>query len=92
MTRSVPRSRLEFIRLAHPNARITERGGKQVVIIPTYDIETDTAGETILAIHDDPETRKPEPGDILTDIHGNTFQIMNPAHFVPVRKGPKAEF
>lgn len=86
--RSVPRSRLEVIRLAHPNARETIRDGKPVIIIPTYDIETDTEGEIILAIHDDPPDRKPQPGDIMRDPKtGAEFQIMDPAALMPIRKG-----
>ena len=89
--RSVPRSRLEVIRLAHPNARITIRDGKEVVIIPTYDSDTDESGETILGVHDDIE-RKPQIGDILTDPRtGATFEIKDPMSLIPIRKGPKAQ-
>lgn len=87
--KSVSRSRLEVIRLAHPNARLTQRDGVEVVIIPTYDIETDTAGETMLAVRDDQPEGKPQPGEIRTGPTGNTFQIVNPP--IPVRKGPTQE-
>lgn len=91
--RTVSRSRVEVIRLAHPNARVTQRNGKEVILIPTYDIDTDTAGEIALAITDDPPDRKPQPGDIMRDPRtGAEFQIMDPAALIPVRKGPKAEF
>lgn len=92
MPRSDPRSRLEVIRLAHPNARITIRDGKEVVIIPTYDIDTDESGEIILGIHGDPPDRKLEPGDILRDPKtGATFKIIDPTSLIPIRKGPTSE-
>lgn len=89
--KTVPRSRFEVIRLAHPNARITQRDGAEVVVIPTYDVTTDTEGEIVLRIVEDREAG-PRIGDLMTDANGNTFKIVNPASLIPVRKGPIAEF
>jgi hypothetical protein len=89
--KTVPRSRFEVIRLAHPNARITQRDGAEVVIIPTYDVDTDTEGETVLRVVDDHQPPKPRIGELMYDQHGNPFKIVNPASLIPVRKGPVAE-
>ena len=68
------------------------RDGVEVVVIPTYDINTDTDGEIILQVVEDRD-RKPQPGDILTDPNtGAQFKIIDPASLMPVRKGPKAEW
>ena len=91
--KSVSRSRLEVIRLAHPNARLTQRDGVEVVIIPTYDIETDTAGEIMLAVHEDQHQGKPQPGEIRVGPTGNEFKVVDPPGTSPtIRKGPKADF
>lgn len=86
--KTVSQSRYEMIRLAHPNARIESRDGLEVVVIPTYDINTDTAGETVLRlIHDREINKKPEPGDVMRDAHGNLFMIVSPPVVVRTR-GP----
>ena len=91
--RSVPRSRLEIIRMAHPNARVEEREGHECVVIPTYDITTDTAGESVLRLTEDRDiARKPQVGDIMQDKFGNTFKIVAPPDQIIVREGPKASW
>ncbi len=56
--KEVPESRLEIIFRAHPHARIEERDGYRVVIIPQYDIDNDVSWETTLKLIPDPkETR-----------------------------------
>ena len=68
------------------------RGGVEVIIIPTYDIDNDTAGEIVLQVVEDRD-RPPQPGDILRNPRtGAEFKIIDPASLIPVRKGPKAEF
>lgn len=89
--RTVPRSRFDHIRKAHPAAVMEFRDGAECIVIPTYDIDTDTAGEIILKVVEDRD-RKPQPGDILTDPNtGATFKIVDPASLIPVRKGPIAD-
>ena len=89
--RAVPRSRLDLIRLTNPGSSIETRDGAECVVIPTYDIDTDTQGETVLRIVDD-VTSKPKPGDLLTNLKtGAQFKIVDPAALLPVRKGAKSE-
>ncbi len=89
--RTVPRSRLEFILAAHPNAMVSE--DETTVTIPTYDIDTDTAGTVTLQIVDDPPNTKPQPGELRRDRFGNMFKIVDLGTVkFPIRKGPKAEW
>jgi len=68
------------------------RNGVEVIVIPTYDIDTDTQGEMVLRVVEDREA-KPQPGDILRNPHtGAEFKIIDPASLIPVRKGPIADF
>lgn len=48
--KQVTEDRLELIRLSHPNVRIEHRDGKEVVIIPQYDIDTDRSWEITLEL------------------------------------------
>lgn len=86
--KTIPRSRFDFIKKVHPAADMALRDGVECVIIPTYDAETDTAGEIVLRIVNDPPENKPQPGDILRDKFGNVFEIKDPSFLIPVRKGP----
>ena len=68
------------------------RGGVEVIVIPTYDIDNDTSGEIVLQVVEDRD-RPPQPGDILRNPHtGAEFKIIDPASLIPVRKGPIAKF
>ena len=60
--------------LAHPNARVDGN----TVSIPTYDPNTDTAGEIKLELYDDPPAHKLTVGTILEDPrNGNRFTIVD---------------
>lgn len=87
--RTVTKSRFELIKRACPGASIETRDGVECAVIPTYDASTDTDGETVMRLVQDDRSFK--IGDIITDTNGNTFQIMNPAALIPVRKGPITE-
>lgn len=90
--RTVPRSRFDIIKRTHPAATMLFRDGIEVIVIPTYNIDTDTQGEIVLHVVEDRET-KPQPGDILRNPHtGAEFRIVDPASLIPVRKGPNADF
>jgi hypothetical protein len=89
--KTVPRSRWPIIQKAHPNATMGFRDGVEVIAIPTYDPDTDVAGERLLQIIEDRDGPL-RPGDILADRFGNTFKIVDPASLIPVRKGPGADF
>lgn len=90
--RTVPRSRFDIIRKTHPAATMLYRDGAEVIVIPTYDINTDQAGEIVLQVVEDREA-PPKPGDILRNpVTGAEFKIIDPMSLIPVRKGPKAEF
>lgn len=91
----VPRSRLDVIMLAHPNARVDGN----ICTIPTYDPETDTAGETKLELYDDPQPQKLAVGSVLQDPNtGNTFEIvdldamLNGTQGIKIRVGSKAQW
>lgn len=82
----VPESRLEVIFLTHPNARIEDRDGYRVVIIPEYDIARDVSWETTLKIVPDP---KPTKFGILPTFNVRTGATFNPkgdAHVSPLGK------
>jgi hypothetical protein len=88
--RSIPRSRLDIIRLAYPNARIEYRDGYEVVVIPTYDPTTDAVGEIVLRLVADAPEGKPQVGETRRDSHGNTYTIVPPP-LPKVRTGPKTD-
>jgi hypothetical protein len=88
--RSVPRSRLDVIRLAHPNVRVEYRDGDETAVIPTYNPTTDVAGEIVLRLVDDAPEGKPQVGETRRDSHGNTYTIMPPP-LPNVRTGPKTD-
>lgn len=53
--KQITETALQFLLLAHPNAAVTERDGKKIVSIPTYDIDTDAAGVIEKEVVADPD-------------------------------------
>lgn len=86
---------LEAIQLACPNVRIEIRDGEEIVVIPTYDFDTDTTGEKLLKlVRDEPKERgRIQVGDVLRHTKtGVPFNIVDPIKaFLKFRKGPKAD-
>ena len=84
----------EMMRLSNPNARIEQRDGKEVVVVPTWDFENDTSGELVYLLdRSGASVPKFKPGD---EIHnpktGAKFNIVDPFKaFFKLRKGPNAD-
>ncbi len=80
--KQVSEDRLEIIRLSHPNVRIEHRDGKEVVVIPRYDFETDTISETTMELVRKPKVRAGatfQPGDVLKHTEtGSPFNVVEP--------------
>jgi len=93
--KTVTEAGLEAIQLACPNVRIETRNGEEIVVIPTYDFDTDTSGERVLKLIRDrkPEEPKFQAGDVLRHTKtGVPFNIVDPiARMLKLRKGPKAD-
>lgn len=92
--REVSCDRYEIIKLAHPNARVEHRDGSDVVVIPTYDVATDTSGEQVLKLVANRDgTTKFQPGDVLHHTKtGKPFNIVDPLKaFLKLRRGPKSD-
>lgn len=83
------------IQPSHPNARIERRGDIEVVVIPTWNFDTDEAGEIVYRL--DRRRTEDEPkfkaGDVLRHTEtGAEFEIVDPlARMLKLRKGPKAD-
>lgn len=87
-------AKFEAIKLSVPNARIAVRDGKEVVIVPTWDFNTDVSGEIVYLLdRSDKPAAKFKPGDEITNPKtGATFKIVDPFKaFLKLRKGPKAD-
>ena len=83
----------DMIKLSNPNARIERRDGKEVVVVPTWDFNTDTSGEIVYLLNRGGKTEaKFKPGDELTHTKtGTKFNIVDPFKaFLKLRKGPNA--
>lgn len=93
--KTVTEAGLEAIQLACPNVRVEVRDGIEVVVIPTYDFDTDASGEKVLQlIRDIPQERgRIQIGDVLRHTKtGSPFNIVDPLKaFLKLRKGPKAD-
>lgn len=91
--KTVTEAGFEAIKLACPNAYNEFRNGEEVVVIPTYDFNTDESGEKVLKLVRDTEKPKFRPGDELR--HSKTgvpFNIVDPfMRMLKLRKGPKAD-
>ena len=84
-------SALEHVLLAHPNAKIEQRGEDRVLLIPRYDIDSDRAWIEERKIVKDPDETKmgilpvfnvrtgekfnPD-GDPKTGAHGQLYRIL----------------
>lgn len=91
--KTMTEARFKIVKLACPNATIESRDGEEVVVIPTYDIESDSVGESLFKLIRDVEPEaKFKPGDTLTHTKtGTLFDIVDPFRaFLKLRKGPKA--
>ena len=89
--RKVTRSRVEIIQHATPHAYVEMRGDTEVLVIPTYDIDTDRTDEIVMAVIDDPKTgpQPYKPGDVHFTRDGKPFKIVGVSGAKPkVRKGP----
>lgn len=93
--KTVTEAGFEAIKLAMPNVRLEIRDGEEIVVIPTYDFDTDTPGEKLLKlVRDDPKERgRIQIGDVLRHTKtGVPFNIVDPIKaFLKLRKGPKAD-
>lgn len=80
--KQVSEDRLEIIRLSHPNVRIEHREGKEVVVIPRYDFDSDASSEITMELVRTPKVRtgaKFQPGDILRHTEtGSPFNVVEP--------------
>lgn len=84
--KEVPESRLEVIFLANPNARIEERDGQRVVIIPQYNIDNDVSWETTLKIVPDPKQTRFGILPTFNVRSGAKFNPKGDAHVSPLGK------
>lgn len=82
----------EHIRLSHPNAYLAERDGVQVAIVPTWNFDTDEAGEIVYRVVANDEQPKFKAGDTLRHtVTGALFEVVDPlAKMLKLRKGPTA--
>ena len=83
----------EMMKLSNPNVRIEHGDGKEVVVVPTWDFDSDTPGEIVYLLDRGSKTEpKFQPGDQLTHTEtGSKFNIVDPFKaFLKMRKGPKA--
>ena len=84
----------KMVKLSCPNAKIETRDGKEVVVVPTWDFNTDTHGEIVYLLDRGGETApKFKPGDELTHTKtGSKFNVVDPFKaFLKLRKGPNAD-
>lgn len=83
--------------LSHPNARIEVRDGVEVVVIPTWDFNTDESGEHLYELVRDGGERAPkfQPGDTLRHTEtGTPFDVVDPVAKLmsqSLRKGPNVK-
>jgi hypothetical protein len=92
--KTVTLAKFEAIKLSVPNARIAKRDGQEVVIVPTWNFETDETGEIVYLLDRSEKTApKFKPGDELTHTKtGTKFNVVDPFRaFLKLRKGPKAD-
>lgn len=91
--KTVNEAGLEAIQLACPNVRIEVRNGEEIVVIPTYDFDTDTSGEKLLKLVREKDEPRFKVGDVLRHTKtGSPFNIVDPLKaFLKLRKGPKAD-
>lgn len=93
--KTVTEAGFEAIKLVMPNATIEIRNGEEIVVIPTYDFDTDVSGEKLLKlVRSEPEERgRIQIGDVLRHTKtGSPFNIVDPLKaFLKLRKGPKAD-
>jgi len=84
-----------YIQPSHPNAHIERRDGVEVVVIPTWNFDTDEAGEIVYRLDRTrgQEGPKFKAGDVLRHTEtGAEFEIVDPlAKMLKLRKGPKAD-
>ena len=93
---TIARSRLDLVRLSHPQMIIEMRDGVECMVIPTYDFARDIAGEHVAQIVDDPPTTKPQVGETRQDVKtGAKFDIVSHPDATPdhlkIRKGRKSK-
>lgn len=82
-----------YILPAHPNASVEVRDGAEVVVIPTWDFNTDAQGEYVYLLDRGSEEAKFKPGDELTHTEtGAKFNVVDPlAAMMSLRKGPNVK-
>ncbi len=73
--KQITETALTYLLAAHPNARLETRDGRKIVVIPTYDVDTDAIGTVEKEVIADPAET---PVGFVPVFNVRTGPVFNP--------------